>query len=137
MWPREIVAALSLGKFRAEIDIVFIGEQLIEFLFTSSVGTLHFAIELHWTRFDIGMADALGVALIDFESPDTGCIVDGRVLVSLDGLVVFVLESQKLNIDLNVMTKNLLLVPDSMDFTQPCAPRASRAHLNPYPAAVK
>ena len=67
----------------------------------------------------------LGVALIDFKSHDARCIVDGRVLVTLDRFVVFVLECQKLNNNLNLMTRNLLLISDGMDFAQPGSSRQS------------
>ena len=63
----------------------------------------------------------LVVALIDFECSDAGGIVDGRALVSFDRFVVFTLESQKLNINLNLMTRHLLLVTLSVDFAEPCA----------------
>ena len=31
----------------------------------------------------------LGVALVDFEGPDAGGVVDGGILVALDGLIFF------------------------------------------------
>ena len=34
----------------------------------------------------------LGVMLLDLESPDAGCIINGGVLVTFDQLVVFTLE---------------------------------------------
>ena len=46
MCPREIVEAFPLGPFCAEIGVIFVGEQLVEFLFISSVETLNLAIEL-------------------------------------------------------------------------------------------
>jgi hypothetical protein len=63
------------------------------------------------------------VALIDFESSDARCIVDGGVLVTFDRFVVFVLERQELNVNLNLMARNLLLVPDRMNFAKPGAAR--------------
>ena len=57
-----------------------------------------------------GNGAGLGVALIDSKSPDARFIVDGRVLAKLDRFAVFVLECQKLNINLNLMTRNLLLI---------------------------
>jgi len=47
---------------------------------------------------------------IDFQDLDTGCIVDGDVLVTLQLAALFAYESQKLNINLNVMTRHLFLV---------------------------
>ena len=64
----------------------------------------------------------LGMALIDFEGPDAGGIVDGGILVALDGLLVFVFECQKLNINLNLMPRNLFLVTLGVDFAKPGSP---------------
>ena len=74
---------------------------------------------------DEGNGVGLGVTLIDFKSSDARCIVAGRGLVTLDRFVVFVLEGQKLNINLNVMARNLLLISDGMDFAQPGSSRQS------------
>ena len=60
----------------------------------------------------------LGVALIDFKSPDASRIIDGRVLIAFDRFVVFVLEGQELNINLNMMARNLFLIPDCVDFAE-------------------
>ena len=65
----------------------------------------------------------LGMALIDFEGPDAGGIVDGGILVALDGLLVFILEGQKLNINLNLMPRNLFLVTLGVNLAQPGAAR--------------
>jgi hypothetical protein len=69
--------------------------------------------------FNEGDGVGLVVTLIDFERPDTGCIVNGGVLVTLDRLVVFVFECQELNINLDLVTGDLLLIPDGVDFAQP------------------
>ena len=65
----------------------------------------------------------LGVALVDFEGPDAGCVVNGGVLITLDGLLVFIFEYQKLNINLNLMPRDLPLVTNGMDFAKPGATR--------------
>ena len=59
MWPREIVEAFPFGQFSAEINIVFVSEQLIEFLFIGSVGTFNLAVELRGTGLDVDVTDAL------------------------------------------------------------------------------
>ena len=65
----------------------------------------------------------LRVGLIDFEGPDAGGIIDVCVLISFDGFVVFALESQKLNINLDLLTRYLFLVRLGVDFAQFCAAR--------------
>ena len=71
----------------------------------------------------IGEGDGIGLimALIDFECPDARCIINSCVLITFDRFVVFALESQKLHINLNLMARNLLLVPNGVDFTRPGA----------------
>ena len=50
----------------------------------------------------------LGLALVDFDGLDAGGIVDGGIiLVALDGLIVFILEGQKLNINLKNFLNHL------------------------------
>ena len=63
------------------------------------------------------------MTLIDFEGPDARCIINSGVLITLDALLVFVFECQKLNVNLNLMARNLLLVPDGVDFAKPSAAR--------------
>ena len=53
-------------------------------------------------------------ALIDFEGPDAGCIINGSVLVTLDRFVVFAFECQELHIDLDLVAWNLLLISDGV-----------------------
>ena len=68
---------------------------------------------------DEGDGIGLIVALIDFESPDAGCIVNGGVLITLDRFVIFVREGQELNIDLDLVAGDLFLIPDGVNFAQP------------------
>ena len=79
--------------------------------------------------FDDMVYEGNGVGLVvtfkDFEGSDARCIVDGRVLITLDRFVVFALESQELNVNLNLMARNLLLISDGMDFAQPGSSRQS------------
>ena len=70
---------------------------------------------------DEGDGASLGVALIDFEGSDAGGIVDGRVLITLDGFFVFALKRQELNIHLDLMAWHLLLVSLGVNFAQPGA----------------
>ncbi len=48
---------------------------------------------------------------INFQGPDAGCIVNRCVLVTLQLKAAFINKSQKLNINLNVMTRDLFLIP--------------------------
>ena len=65
----------------------------------------------------------LVVTLIDFKGPDARCIINSGVLTTLDALLVFVFECQKLNVKLNLIARNLFLAPDGMDFAKPSAAR--------------
>jgi hypothetical protein len=56
---REIVEALPLGELFFEIDVIFVGEELIELFFISSMCTLDLSVELWGSRHDVGVADAL------------------------------------------------------------------------------
>jgi len=64
----------------------------------------------------------LGVPAVDLESPDAGSIIDCGILITLDRLAVFALERQELDIDLDLVTWNLLLVSGRMDLAEPCSP---------------
>lgn len=55
-----------------------------------------------------GDGAGLIVTFVILKCPDPGCAVDGGMLVALDGFVVFVFESQEFDIDLNLMSRNLL-----------------------------
>ena len=52
----------------------------------------------------------LGMLGIIFQGPDAGCIIDCSVLVALQLLSSFIDKSQKLNINLYVMTRDLFLI---------------------------
>ena len=79
--------------------------------------------ELFYNIVDEGDGVGLSVALVDFECCDAGGIVNGRVLIALDWPLVFVLGCQKLNINLNLMTRNLFLVPYGVNFAKPSTVR--------------
>ena len=79
--------------------------------------------ELFDDMVDEGDSTGLGVTFVDFEGPDAGGIIDSRVLIAFDGLVVFAKESQELNINLNLMTRHLFLVTLGVDFAESCAAR--------------
>ncbi len=51
------------------------------------------------------------VSGINLQRSDASCVVDGCVLVALQPATTFVFESQKLNINLDVMAWNLFLIP--------------------------
>ncbi len=54
---------------------------------------------------------------VDFEGAYPGRIVDRGVLIPLDCFFVFIQKLQKLNINLDVMTRHLFLIPFGVDFT--------------------
>ena len=78
--------------------------------------------ELFYKIVDEGDGIGLSVALVDFKGPDAGGIINSGVLITLDGLLVFVFECQKLNFNLNLMTRNLFLVSDGVNFAKPRTP---------------
>ena len=79
--------------------------------------------ELFNDMVDEGDSAGLGVAIVDFECSDARGIIDSRVLIAFDGLVVFARESQELNINLDLMTRHLFLVALGVNFAQPRAAR--------------
>ena len=58
-------------------------------------------------------------------------IVDSRVLVALDGLSVFVLEFQELDVDLNLVARHLLLISLGVDIADTCAARQPAEAIAP------
>ena len=61
--------------------------------------------------------DGIGlvVTAVDFQSPDAGCIIDCGVLVALDHAATFALENEELDIDLDMMTRDLFLLSLGMN----------------------
>ena len=53
MWSVEIVEALPDGQLLLEIDIVFVGEELVELVFVCSVGPLNLPVELRRSCLDV------------------------------------------------------------------------------------
>jgi len=65
----------------------------------------------------------LGVPAIDVEGTDAGRVGNGCVLVVSDRFAVLSLESQELHIDLDLVTRNLLLIQGCMNLSNPRSPR--------------
>jgi hypothetical protein len=65
----------------------------------------------------------LGVPAVDLESPDTGGVVDGGVLIALDRFSVFSSEDQELEVKLDLVAWHLLLVAGCVDLAEPCSPQ--------------
>ena len=61
--------------------------------------------------------------VVDLESPDAGSAVDDGVLIAFDWLFVFSWEDQELDVNLDLVTWNLLLVAGGVGLTEPCYPR--------------
>ena len=61
--------------------------------------------------------DSIGlvVTAVDFKSPDAGCIIDCGVLVALDDVASFAFEDEELDVDLDMMTRDLFLVSLGMN----------------------
>jgi hypothetical protein len=53
----------------------------------------------------------LGVLLVDLQGADAGRVIDSRVLEAARLLSVRLLEVEKFDINLNVMARDLLLIP--------------------------
>src|SRR5262245_31535252 len=58
MGSGKVVEALPLGEFLLQIDVAFVGEQLVELLFVGSVRSLDLSVELWRTWLDVGVANA-------------------------------------------------------------------------------
>lgn len=52
----------------------------------------------------------LVVSAVDLEGPDAGCVIDCSVLVAFDDAAVFAFEYQELDVDLDVMARDLFLI---------------------------
>lgn len=62
----------------------------------------------------------LRVLFLDFKRPDTGRIVDCRVLKTAHLLAAVPFEGQELDVHLDVMARNLLLIPFGVQFAHAC-----------------
>ena len=84
----------------------------------------------------------LGVLFIDFEGSDTRCIIDRGILEPSYFLTPFPFKGQELNVDLNVMPRDLFLITFSVELAHPGAPWkpveavASRAFKKNFPAEL-
>ena len=65
----------------------------------------------------------LGMALVDFQSPHAGCIINCRILESADLFALLSFECQKLNIHLDMVTRYLLVIAFGMNLSHPGAAR--------------
>ena len=74
--------------------------------------------------------DGIGlvVTAVDFKSPDAGCIIDCGVLVALDDVASFAFEDEELDVDLDMMTRDLFLVSLGMN-----GPRSGFARKTAHP----
>lgn len=52
----------------------------------------------------------LGMAGIDFQSPDAGGVINGCVLEAFDPMALFIFKEQKFNVDLDVVAWHLFLI---------------------------
>ena len=80
--------------------------------------------------------DGIGliVTAVDFKSPDAGCIIDCGVLVALDDAATFAFEDEELDVDLDMMTRDLFLI--SLGVNSPCSgcPRKTAQAVTPQNA---
>ena len=49
----------------------------------------------------------LGLPVVDFEGPDAGGVIDSGILIAFDRLAVFSTEDQELDVDLDLVARNL------------------------------
>ena len=72
-----------------------------------------------WELFDnvIDKVDgvSLSVTLVDFQSPYAGSVINGRILKAANLLASITYECQELDIHLDVMARNLFVVPFGVD----------------------
>ena len=52
MWAIEIVKAFPHGQLLVEIQVIAVGEELVELVLVGSVGPLDFSIELRRARLE-------------------------------------------------------------------------------------
>jgi hypothetical protein len=59
MRPGQVVEALPFGQLGLQIDVVLVGEELIEFLLVGSVRPSDLSVELRRCGFDVGVPHTL------------------------------------------------------------------------------
>ena len=67
----------------------------------------------------------LGVPVVDLEGPHARGVVDGGILIAFDRLPVFPTENQELDVNLDLVARNLLLVTGRVNLSEPRTPRQS------------
>jgi len=72
----------------------------------------------------------LSMTIVDLQRADTGRIINGCVLVTPDGFSVFPLEGQELDVDLDLVARNLLFVAFGVDFSNA---GSTRKFVQPMP----
>lgn len=78
VWSSKVVEPFPFVEFSLQIDVTFVGEQLVEFLLVGMVGSLDFAVELWRSTFDVRVPDPevlnvpmeLGLELVAVVSPN-------------------------------------------------------------------
>ena len=101
-----VVEVLPLSQLFLEIDVILVGEQLVELLL---VGPDRVNPERELLDHAVYEIDGvlLSMTSIDPQSPNPGSIVNGSISESTDLLAFAVLESKERHINLDVVAVNL------------------------------
>ncbi len=67
----------------------------------------------------------LCMPVVDLEGPYARGVINGGVLIAFDWLPVFSSEDQELDVNLDLMARNLLLVTGRVNLSEPRTPRQS------------
>ena len=63
----------------------------------------------------------MAVPALDFQRPDAGGVVYGGVLMACDQPSIFPSTDQVLDVNLDLVTRNLFLVAGGLDLAEPCS----------------
>lgn len=59
MWSVEVVEVFPFAELGLEIDVAFVGQELIKLLLIGAMRSFDLAVQLRGSALDIGMSDAL------------------------------------------------------------------------------
>ena len=124
---RPLDFAIKLGRAGFDVGVAdaFVLDMPVEFSLelVTIIGPDFFNPEWEFLDDMVNKVDGvcLGVAVINLKRSYTGCVINGRVLEPPCFLTTFSYECQELNVHLNVMARNLFLIPLGMNLAGPCS----------------
>lgn len=125
MWPLDLAIELRCSTLDVRVSNSGIFDMPMELgLEFMAVIRAHFPnAERKLFNDMINEIDRIGLSVffVDFECPDPRRVINGRILEPPHFFAVFPFESQKLNIDLYVMTRDLFLITFGVQFAHSCA----------------